>query len=178
MNLTRLTPLDGEAILPLVEARAHLRIFNEAENDVIAALRDAAVSYVERMAGMPLVPTGYRWTLPRFSTRIDLPVRPVISLGAVVYHNSDGVEVEYDGARLVGGSMQAAADGSWPTAYGYVAVEFTAGLGSPSEAPELVTAAKLQLEVLNDRGRSAPDVIRAREKAVDALIGSYRAVLV
>lgn len=178
MSLARLTSLDGEAILPIVEAKEHLRILNSAEDDTIAALRDAAVGHIERVSGIAMAPTEYRWTLRNFPTRIDLPILPVTELGDVNYLDSDGAEQPYADARLVGSAVYAAAGGSWPTAYGYAAVTFTAGLAIPTEAPELLTAAKLYLEVLNDRGRSPVEVLKARERAVEALIDTYRAILV
>lgn len=178
MTLTRITPLDGGSIISLAHCKAHLRVANTSEDDVIAALRDAAIGHVERVSGIAMAPTEYRWTIRQFSPRITLPVGPVTEIASIVYHDGAGAEIEYNGPRLIAGEVYPVAGGSWPTAYGHVAVTFTAGLQDITVAPELITAAKLQLEVLNDRGRSAPDVIRAREKAVEALIGTYRAILV
>jgi uncharacterized phiE125 gp8 family phage protein len=177
--MTRVSALDGEAILPLADAKAHLRVKHTSEDALIAALRDAAVSHVERLSGIALAPGTWRWTMREFSGRVSLPIGPVTGLGDVKYFDADGTEQTYAGARLVDGSALPAANGSWPAAYGYAAVEFTAGLETADQAPELVAAAKLMLghlyanaEAVSDRG------LQEVPLGVSALIDTYRQVLV
>lgn len=177
MPLTRLTPLDGDAILPLKDAKEQVRVTHDDEDNTITVLRDAAIRNVERVSGVILAPTEFRWTAPRFGASIELPVGPVISLEGVTFLDAAGAEQIYADARLVGNSVMPAAGSGWPAAHGQIAVEFTAGLDAPEDAPELLAAVRLKLTALEDRGRSRPEVIDALERAADNLIGTHLAVL-
>jgi uncharacterized phiE125 gp8 family phage protein len=177
MNLTRLTPIDGEAVLPLAEARAQVRVMHNAEDALLSALRDAAVGHVERESGVILAPAQFRWLLRSFPGRVDLPLRPVVAINSVTYLDTDGIEQEYPGARLVGGSVYPATSGHWPCAYHYAAVTFTAGLDAPTDAPELIAAAKLMIGHLwENRSASSERAMAELPLGVDALIGTYRLV--
>lgn len=61
MTLTRLTAIDGDTILPLVDAKLHLRVTHDEEDTLIASLRNAACEYVERVSGVALAEAEYRW---------------------------------------------------------------------------------------------------------------------
>ena len=178
-TLTRVTPLAGETILPLADAKAHLRVTHDSENDLIASLRDAAVGYVERVSGVALSSGTWRWSVARFTSRIELPMAPVTDVGNVTYLDAEGAEQTYADARLVNGSAYPAAGGSWPTAYDSVTVEFTAGLASANEAPELLAAAKLLLgHLFEHREAVSGQTVNEVPLGVDALIQTYRKVLV
>lgn len=178
MTLTRLTPLDGEGILPLADVKAAARILNTAEDLLLAGFRDAAVGHVERVSGVALAEAQFVWALPRFAGRVELPMQPVVSVDGVSYLDGDGETQAYVGARLIDGSVYPAAGGSWPAALDGVTVTFTAGLSSPASAPELVVAAQIRFQILNDRGGSDSRVLDGLERAFDAMIQSYRRVLV
>lgn len=179
MSLTRVTALDGDTILPLADAKAHLRVRHADEDDLIASLRDAAILHVERVSGVPLEPTEFMWRMRCFRARIDLPRGPVTELGDVSYYDSEGEVQTYADARLIDGAVYPAASGSWPHAYGYAAVEFTAGLTEPSEGPDLLAAIKL-LTTHFYENRSAVNVGNITSElplAVHSLIGAHVAVL-
>ena len=178
MALTRVTPLDGDTILPLADAKLHLRVTHDDEDTLIASLRDAAVGHVERVSGVALASGEWLWTMRALPARVDLPMGPVTAVGDVTYYDSDGAEQSYADARLVGSSVFPAVNGSWPTTYDYAAVAFTAGLTSADEAPELVAAAKLQLQLLWERGAMTPEMAAAMKRAINDQIDTYRAVLV
>jgi uncharacterized phiE125 gp8 family phage protein len=178
MPLTRLTPLDGEAILSLADAKAHLRVTHTDEDALIGSLRDAAVSHVERASGVALSSGNWRWTMRSFAARVDLPVRPVTALGTVSYLDASGAEQTYADARLVDGSVLPAADSSWPYAYGSATVEFTTGLTSPDDAPELIAAVKLTLTDLYENRSGATERPIHTNPAVTALIDTHRVVMV
>lgn len=180
MTLTRVTPLAGETILPIEDAKAHLRVTHSSEDTLIEALRDAAIGHVERVAGVALAEGTWRWTLRSFPSRIDLPMGPVTTVDAVTYFDADGAEQTYADARLVNGSAYPAAGGSWPTAYDSVTVEFTAGLASASDAPELLAAVQLLLGhfYINREAINIGNIVNELPLGVDALIGTYRKVLV
>lgn len=193
MSLTRLSALAGDTILPLAEAKQHLRVTHTDEDALIGSLRDASVGYVERVSGVALAPAQFRWAIRRFpaqltwglgrfpqSPRIDLPMAPVTAIDAVAYEDSNGVSQAYTTARLVDNAAYPVADGSWPVAYNYAAVDFTAGLDSPTDAPDLLAAALLLLGHFYEN-RSAVSIFRGTVAelplGVAALIDTYRKVL-
>ena len=181
MSLTRVTPLDGDSIIPLADAKLHLRVTHDEEDSLIETLRDAAVSHVERASGVALSSGTWRWPLSRFPSRIELPIAPVTVVDGVTYLDAEGASQTYAGARLIGGCVYPAAGGSWPYAYNGVTVEFTAGLSDPGEAPELIAAAKLMLGHLysNREAANAGNMIsREVPLGVRSLIGTYLAVMV
>lgn len=178
MTLTRLSAIDGEAILPLDDAKLHLRVTHDSEDALIGSLRNAAIGHVERVSGVALDSSSWRWTLPRFTSRIDLPMSPVTAVDAVTYLDADGAEQTYADARLIDGQVYPAHGGSWPTAYDSVVVEFTAGLDI-AKAPELLAAVMLLLGHLYlNREATVADALKELPMGVDALIGTYRKVLV
>lgn len=179
MTLTRATLLDGDAILPLDDAKAHLRVLHDDEDDLIASLRDAAISHVERTSGVALAPSGWLWTMPRFPAWIELPMSPATELGNVTYLDSAGATQSYTGARLVGNVVYPAAGGVFPIAYMQASVSFTAGLTSPDKAPDLLAAVKIFLTHLyENRGATSDRPVSEIPLGVDALIQTYRQVLV
>lgn len=152
MALTRLTALDGDSILSLADAKAQCRVLHDDEDDLIEQYRDAAVRHVERVSGVIMAPADFRWTGKEFGTSVSLPVSPVTEIGTVEHLDGNGDTTEYTGARLIAGTVVPAFGGSWPFANGYASIEFTAGLASPTDAPELIAAVKLKVEELYARG--------------------------
>lgn len=177
MTLTRVTALDGDTIIPLADAKAHLDIEDSDDDAMVAAWRDAAIAETEMLSGLALSEAQYLWTLPRFSPSIDLPMGPVVSVDSVDYIDGDGGEVTYAGARLVGSRVYPAVLGSWPTAYGYVGVTFTAGPAPADKKAHLIAAAKIKLSILEDRGRSDGATLERMEKAFASMVGNHAAVL-
>lgn len=174
--LRRLTPLDGDTILPLADAKAHLRVRHSEEDALIASLRDAAIVHVERAAGVSLAVSTFTWTAARFAGGIELPVRPVVSVASTSYLDSAGEAQPYASARLVNGAVYPAAGGSWPSSYGSVTVTFTAGYDDAAKAPDLLAAVKVKLQALYDRdqGSGSGDHF---ERAIDSLVAPYRDIL-
>ena len=128
---------------------------------------------------MALASGTWRWTLRNFPAYIDLPMGPVTAVDSVTYSDADGMVQTYLTARLADGRILPAASGSWPTAYDSVTVEFTAGLASPDEAPELVAAAKLLLgHLYENREAVSGQTVNEVPLAFDSLVQTYRKVLV
>lgn len=154
-TLTSLDPLDGEAVLTVAAAKEHLRVDADVfdDDDLIAALRDAAVDWVERYTGCGLTPRGFAWRgTPCTGEAVALPVRPLAASPVPVAAFIDGA----GGASipvalspvLASGRLIPASGVSWPSsgAAGAVTITFTAGFASvASEAPALVAAVKLLL---------------------------------
>ncbi|MFN6934939.1 MAG: head-tail connector protein [Tsuneonella sp.] len=177
MTLTRLTAIDGETILPLEDAKAHLRVTHDDEDALIEALRDAACEYVERVSGVALADADYLWEGSCFSRVSALPLRPVTAVGSVAYTDGDGASATYTGARIVNGSVLPAFGESWPSAYGYAAITFSAGTTCP---PDLLAAVKLMLGHLyaNREAVNIGNITSEVPLGVDALIQTYRKVMV
>lgn len=179
MSLTRLTPVDGDAILTLEDAKLHLRVDSDDEDMLIMALRDAAIAHVEKASGVILARAEYRWSGRSFAAVAELPVRPVRSIVAVRHRASDGAEIEYDGAQMVDGVLTPALGEMWPNANGFVAVTFEAGLASADLAPDLIAAAKLMLgHLYRNREAVQTGAINELPLGVAALIDPHRKVMV
>jgi uncharacterized phiE125 gp8 family phage protein len=174
MSLIRLTPIDGEAILPIADCKEHLKVTHSIEDALIGSLRNAAIGYVEKTSGVALAAASFRWSMRDFPLRVTVPVRPVTALTSVTYYDAAGVVQTYSDARLIDGAVLAAAASTWPRAYG-AAVEFTAGLTSPDDAPDLIAAVKLMLTHLyQNRGAAQVTEVYEVPLGVNALIRPSR----
>lgn len=176
MTLTRLAPIAGETILPLVAAKAQIRVLHTDEDALISALRDAAALHIERISGVALALASFRWTGETFPGIADLPMRPVVAVTEVAYHDEDGEAATYTGARLVNGMVFPAVAESWPYANGYASITFTAGETAPAD---LLAAVRLMVgHLYANREAGAEKVISGIPMGVDALVQSYRRVMV
>lgn len=193
-TLTRLSAIDGEAILSLAAAKLWLRVDSDKEDGLISGLRDAAIAYVERRAGIALAPSDYRWAMRGFdglcrpgrdnwhsrrATGVELPVRPVTEVLAVRYNGEDGSPRTYADWRLVENSVFPAFGAMWPSSFGYAAIEFTAGLASPEDARPLLTAVEQMLSHLYHNREAVQVSSQTAQElplGVAALIDSYREV--
>ncbi len=146
--LTALTPANGDSILPLAAARAHLNLTadDSFHDTAVIALRDAAIDFVERYTGKALSQRLFEWSVDRFTSVIDLPIGPVSPVGAAIsYYGSDGVDTALvEGDWFFGrGRVVAASGKTWPYANGFpggVRITFTAGYATPAEIPFLLLA--------------------------------------
>lgn len=87
MTLRRLTPINGDAVLPLADAKQQCRVLHNDEDALIAALRDAAIAHVEKLSGIALAPADFEWSTRRY-TESELPMRPVTAVTAT---EADGI---------------------------------------------------------------------------------------
>ena len=84
----------------------------------------------------------------------------------------------YAEARLVGGAVYPAVNGTWPTAYDYASVAFTAGPPDDGQLATLIVAAQIQFQIFENRGRDDQKFIDGMEAAVNSVLGTLRPVLV
>lgn len=146
----------GEALLPIAEAKAQLRVLEDDDDALIAVMRDAAIATVEDYTGLVLGPrTGLVWraeSLPRYSNALNLGVRPATALQSVTYLDSIGAEQEVDVADLRIADqcrVMPVAGTSWPSdVSGGVVIAFDAGLEEGQAPPALISAARLMLGTL------------------------------
>lgn len=139
----------GEDIVSLDAVRAHCRVDGEDEDDLLTALRDAAINMVEQYAGVRLAPLGgLVATFPRFGTGMRIGIGPASTLvvTGIRWRNSEGAatdlaagdwRVDPSGALVPGWGK------SWPAAAEEVSVTFNVGFGAGECPPALVTAVKM-----------------------------------
>ena len=151
MTVRSAAPFDGDGVLTLAEAKAHLRRTDNDEDLLIVSLRDAAIDWVERDTSKALTSRSFVAMFDDFDYRLRLPVGPITAVTSVTYLDGDGISQLLAGSdyRLAGDVLHAA--GVWPTslwgsAAGAVTVTFTAGFADVNaEAPGLVAAVKMLL---------------------------------
>lgn len=156
--LFTLTPIDvaegyGEGILPLADAKRHLRVDADFEDDdpLIEVLRDAAIDAVEKYCNIRLTETvGMVARFADFGPGMRAGIGPAASVlvTGVSYVDSAGEAAAIDagGWQLdVLGNLLPALNTAWPTSYGPVTVTFTAGYTAANRPPALVQAARFML---------------------------------
>lgn len=146
----------GEGILPLVAAKAHLRVVDDEDDDLIAALRDAAIDMVEGCCGLFLARrTDLVWESTGFGPRMMLGRGPAAQVASVTYRGPGGstVTLAADKYRLgPHGRLLPAFGTEWPSdCEGLVTVTFDAGFEDvAAEQPKLLAAVRMALTTLYD----------------------------
>lgn len=179
----------GDAILSLGACKLHLRVTSDRENELISALRDAAIEFVERYCGVKLGPVaGMIWRaegFPSDSNRsVSLAIRPVTSVTAVTWQ--DGIGDTVDGIvsdfRISSdGELLPTVGASWPSGIGgAVAVTFDAGYAAGEVPSMLLSAVKLMLGHLfkNREAVVATGLTGEVPFGVTALCAPFRPVLI
>jgi uncharacterized phiE125 gp8 family phage protein len=144
------TGIPAEPAVTLAEAKAHLRVDHELEDETIQLYLDAAIDDIGRETSRALAQTTYRLVTPTWYNcrppgvprsdyhypAIVLPIAPVRSVETVKYIDEDGAEQTLAEADWYGNHNNTQgvilfADGvTLPTLYGRnadVIVDFTAG---------------------------------------------------
>lgn len=141
----------GDALLPLALAKSHLRVDGDDEDDLIVALRDAAVDMVEQYANLRMGPvTGMVARFDGFGERMRVGVGPLghFVVTGVSYVDSAGETIELgDGGWRVdvsGGLVPPIPTLAWPGASD-VTVTFSAGYPAGQCPAALLAAARLFL---------------------------------
>ncbi len=136
----------GESILSLAAAKAHCRVLTTDYDDLIAALRDAAVDAVEQMTAMYLAPrTGLVWEGAGFGPAMVLGKGPNADITAIDYDDATGTVVSLSaGDWRIGphGRVLPGIGTSWPSdCAGTVRITFDAGLEDGDGRRASLTAA-------------------------------------
>lgn len=166
--LTALAPVDGDAVLPLADARVHLNLTaDEAYHDAaIFSLRNEAISLVEEHSRRSLQARQFLWEIDAFSRDMRPPILPSQSVDAISYRDRDGLDVALTVAdwRFAGGFINVAYGLSWPSigrGRGGVRITFTAGYVLATDIPPLlIVAVKLAMTAMFE-DRSNPDLSAA-----------------
>lgn len=179
----------GDDILSVEVCKAHLRVEHDSEDDLIEALRDAAIEYVERYCGVKLgAQTGLTWRAERLpsatSAHVDLALQPVTQITAIEWEDGTGAAVAGDVAdyRVSSrGLLRPAVGKSWPSGVaGEVVVTFDAGYAADEAPPSLLQAVRLMLGHLYMNREAVVTTGMAGEVplGVAALCGPFRPVVI
>lgn len=185
MNLKR-TAAPADDPISLAEAKKHLRVTHTAEDDYITDLIMVARMACEDRIQQTLVCTPWRLTLDAFSTKVVLPMGPVLEMLSIQYVDVDGVT-----QTLVLADSQLASQNDiyflvpavqkqWPATqagrYGAVWVDYKAGFGvAAADVPTPLRRWMLLAigDMYANRERSSDRPVVPQQFA-DGLLDAYR----
>jgi uncharacterized phiE125 gp8 family phage protein len=179
------TVAPAEMPVTLAEAKAHLRIDHNDQDDLISSQIKAATAYLDGYSGIigrALVTQTWRQDFGRFANRLPLPVAPVTAIVSISHFDVGNVQqvVDPSGYDLFAdahGAYVALQPGKvWPATFrriDAVSVTFTAGYGSAADVPAPIRQAILLIvQRLFDGADTEIDV--AIDRVVHALVAPYR----
>lgn len=145
-------------LITLDEAKAHLRVDFDDDDDYIQSLIDAAVAHVDGPAGWlgrALLTQTLELRCDEFGTcDIPLPFPPISEVVSIKYDDDDGAEQTVDDTvyRLVGQPsaprIALAYNEAWPTVRWQseaVRIQYLAGYGEAADVPKPIKQAVLLL---------------------------------
>lgn len=182
ITAVRITTPPVEGPVSLAEAKLHLRVDLDAEDDLVAALLDAAQGLAGDASGLAWVDTDYEVVLDGLP--IDgvfrLPRGPIQAVDSITYRDADGVSIELGSSTyraVLGTNLIVRAEGAdWPTTSSRpdaVTVAYTAGFGASAAAVPARAKAAVKL-LLGHLYEHRGDDLRSSEfpPAVQALLAS------
>lgn len=147
MAVKLVTPATDE-VVTLEEAKAHLRVDTDDDDDLIEALISAAIAYVEKTNSIALTSQEWDLFLDAFpdGEEIEIPLPPLIEVDGVFYQDNAGSEQEWSADNYVVDNAASPGrlkllNGGWPSARdaaNAIRIRFRAGyveVGSSPEAP-------------------------------------------
>lgn len=187
MTLQR-TSAPAVAPVSLVDAKLHLRVDNTAEDDLITALIEAAVSHLDAQGvlGRAVITQSWAQWVGQSPGNVRLLVGPFQSLTSVEYYDADNAlqtatlsefETRLDGDFVI---VKPKSGFAWPGAYSRddaIKITYVAGYGDAgSDVPQSIRQAILLLVGHWYENRTAVSEASLKEVplAVDALIGIER----
>ncbi|HEY7768013.1 head-tail connector protein, partial [Longimicrobium sp.] len=153
--------------------KAHLRVTDDSEDELIAGLITAAREVVEGRTWLALPIRTVEYTTDAFPSRgfIELPYPPLVSVESVTYVDAAGVEQTLGGsvyemdAASRPGRVRLAYGQSWPAVRhgGSVVVRYVAGFALGAEPGALVQAMLLLIGQLyeNRENGSIPAAVQS-----------------
>lgn len=169
----------------LADAKTHLRVDHDDENDVITAQIDAAVAQVEAFTRLRLITQTVRFYLQAFPAVIAIPVWPVQAIVKIDYVDATGATVtlaaeDYTLIRGVKPRMIGPAYAKvWPSTRSHwnaVAVDVRCGFGDAgADVPADIRNA-IKMVLASRYENREPEVIGASVQSLPDL-SAVRAVL-
>lgn len=126
----------------LADVKEHLRVTSTHEDDLLGIYINAAITFVEKYAGISIRTTTWQLNLPGFPTSyryIELPRGPVTGIDSLYYHDTDNVQtlwssVEYQASLdELPARLWLLQDDNWEATYqrpDAVQVQYDAGYSS------------------------------------------------
>lgn len=177
-------------VISLDDAKAHLNVEHEDDDDLIRDMLAAALGHVESVTGQRLAAQSLTCSCDSWSDMAALPLAPISEVAALRYFDVNGiertVETEIYEARLYGLMAEIVIVGRhvWPAVQAGRLITLDAKVGyEPGDAPfEIVAAAKLILGDLyanRESGQVGSVSSEIRVAAtVDALLTNHRRHLI
>jgi uncharacterized phiE125 gp8 family phage protein len=181
-SLVNTTALDGEAVLSLADAKAHLRVLDSDSDTLIAALRDAAFDVIEQYAEKALTSRTFKWR-GRLSQVMQMGIGPVTAISAISYLDENGVTqglVAADTLRIaLGDRVEFKTNVDVPTMAdgdGVAEITFTAGYGADMIPQSILAASRLMLGHLfmNREAIIIGNIVEEMPMGVRQLCAPYR----
>lgn len=150
MILRRVTV--GVSALSLADAKAHLRVDHDDEDDLITALAESACASIAENVGRVLIEEQWTVAVAAVDGDFVLPLAPVRSVDAITYFDADDTEqaASVDDFYLFADDdcaiLRPKAGKSWPATIAREdAITITITVGMTAVPPGLIAAAKLLL---------------------------------
>lgn len=168
----------------LAEAKAHLRVDHDDENDLIAIYMAAAVSAIDGPRGRlkkALLAQTWETAFDAFpSAEIRLPVMPLLSVTSVTYTDEDGVSQTLDGSAY---EVDAYSDygwiiptGNWPATMATVNAVVVRWVAGGDVCPPDIKAAMLLMlgHLYENRAAVSGEAVHEVPLAVAAICDRHR----
>lgn len=191
--LTKMTDATVEPVT-LDEAKAHLRVTDNAEDAYISALIMAARLEAENRLQRTLIETTYRVTIDDFPDEVELPMPRVLAVSEVRYVDVAGAEQVFapasyslDNVREPGWLVPVFG-GTWPATrdqINAVRVTYTAGYLAGGSDPQKRAAVPMPIrqwillcvgQMYELRERTVTGMVVHELKFADALLDTYRVI--
>jgi uncharacterized phiE125 gp8 family phage protein len=150
--LTQLVTPAASLPLKVAEAKNHLRVMHDQDDDDIRALIETATAWLEASVGRSVVATTWRQSLDCFPANadyVDLSKSPLVSVASITYYDEDNVSQTLDAAKyhvaidhFLPGWVQLVNGEEWPSTIDRpdaVTIEYTAGYSpTPAAAKQII----------------------------------------
>lgn len=168
------TPPDAEPVT-LAEAKAHLRVFHDDDNDYIGSLISTARDHAEKYCGAT-------WAAVETSANCDdwcdlayLPFAPITAVSAIAYVDTAGVGAVVDAAvyefRADARAIVLKPGQRWPSKQQGSRIALSAEVGATSAPPAVKHAILLRVEDFYEHRGSEED---SKWSVFDSLLSNYR----
>lgn len=167
----------------LDDAKAHLRITHDADDEAIAALVKTARQICEEYTGLALITRDCRLYLDQWPKHtLSLPKPPLVNVAAINVYDANGDAAEFPAAAYavdtVGrpGRIEMTGTPPWPgQPLGGIEIEFSAGFGeTPDDVPPDLREGikRLVAHLYMNRGDTGETAIR--NAGATALFAAHR----
>jgi uncharacterized phiE125 gp8 family phage protein len=157
----------GEALVPLADLRLWLRVDGQDEDNLIEALREAAIDMVEQYCGIRMGPvSGLVARFDRFRPELVIGIGPRATLVVteIAYQDSKGDPLFLsDGDWLFDGFGALVPSGAWPSCGSSVAVTFDVGFPPGTCPSALIQAVRMFVSHLYKNREAVMSGVSAQE---------------